>query len=109
PVLGQHHEPEARVGANGLADLLGEGEARPDVGDPRGRVAEALADQQLAVRAARKDVDRIRMRVVDVRRGHERVGVSIELRGPAGSSMQRATWATISSSLISSRAASGST
>ena len=43
PVLGEHDELEVGVGARRLADLLGEREAGPDVGDPRGGVAEALA------------------------------------------------------------------
>ena len=73
PVLGQHDELQVRVGAGRLADLLGEREARPDVGDPGRGVAEALAHEPLPVGRAGEHVDPVRMRVVHVRRGDERV------------------------------------
>ena len=72
-VLGEHDEPQVRVGADGLADLLGQREAGTDVRDPRGGVTEALAHQSLTVGRAREHVDAVRMRVVDVRGRDERV------------------------------------
>jgi hypothetical protein len=53
-VLGEHDEPQLGVLADRRADLLGEREARADVLDPRGVVAEALGDQLLAARARRR-------------------------------------------------------
>ncbi len=73
PVLAQHDEAQAGRVAHDLADLLREREARADVRDPGGRVAEALPHELLAVGRAGQDVDAVGMRVVDVRRRHEGV------------------------------------
>jgi hypothetical protein len=72
-VLGKHDELEAGVRARGLADLLGEREAGPDVRDPGRGLAEALLHEALPVGRPGEHVDAVRVGVVHVRRRHERV------------------------------------
>jgi hypothetical protein len=79
-VLGKHDEPQLWVRAHRLADLLGQREAGADVRDPRRGRAEARVHEPLAVGRAREHADRVRMRVVHVRRGHERVQQRLDRR-----------------------------
>jgi hypothetical protein len=72
-VLGEDDELEIPFGAGRLTDLLGEREAGPDVRDPGGRIAEALAHEPLAVRGSCQHVDAVGVGVVDVRRRYEGV------------------------------------
>ena len=83
-VLGEHDELQRGVAAHRLADLPGEREARPDVRDPRGLVAEALAHEALAVPRAREHVDRVGVRVVDVVGRDERVQQRLDRRARRG-------------------------
>ena len=79
-VLGEHDELELRVLAHGRADLLGEREAGPDVGDPGRFVAEALGHQPLAVARAGQHVDAVGVGVVDVLGRDERVQQRLDRR-----------------------------
>jgi hypothetical protein len=79
-VLGQDDQAQAGGGAHGLADLLGQREARADVRDPRGLVAEALAHEALALGGARQHVDPVGVRVVHVRGRDERVQERLDRR-----------------------------
>ena len=92
PVLGEHDELEVRVRARRLADLLGEREAGADVGDPRRLVAEALAHEPLAVGAcpARTLIPSGCVWWTCGAGTNACSSVSIEQRGIAGSSWQRA-------------------
>ena len=72
-VLREDDQPQRRILADGGANLLGEGEARPYVRDPGGLVAEALPHEPLAVSRPREDVDRVGVRVVHVGRRDEGV------------------------------------
>ena len=72
-VLGQEDEPRVRVALYGLANLLAERETGADVRDPDRLLPEALACQPLAAFCAADHVDRVGVRVVDLRVGHESV------------------------------------
>jgi hypothetical protein len=72
-VLGQEDEPRVRVALHGLANLLAERETGADVRDPHRLLPEALARQPLAAFRAADHVDRVGVRVVDLRVGNERV------------------------------------
>ena len=109
-VLGQHHQAQVGVGADRLADLLGEREARADVRDP-GRVSRRSTRRPAPGRRAAQASALIASGWVwwTCAAGMKACrSVSIDERGAAGSSWQRARWATMSSSVISSRASRGS-
>ena len=72
-MLGQQHQLGFGMLADRVGNQLGEGEARPDVGDPDRVITETLLGQSLTVDGANDRADRIGVGVVDVRRRREGV------------------------------------
>src|SRR5215210_4787195 len=72
-VFGEQDELRVRVVPYGFTHLLAEGKARSYVGDPDRLIPKALARELLAAFRAADHVDRIRMRVVDLRIRNESV------------------------------------
>ena len=72
-MLGEQDQLGRRLGGDGVGNELRERKAGTDVGNPDCLRAEALLGQVLSVDRADDRADRVRMGVVDVRRGREGV------------------------------------
>ena len=79
-MLGEHEETQPAIGSDQPAHLTGELEPGAHVGHPRGRAGEALGDKQLPVAGSGKCVDRVRVGVMDVHGGDERVEERLDRR-----------------------------